>query len=108
MGTFLSKAILDFCIALGVVLGGSLLAGIASVIALQPPAETMRQVADHIKIWAIVVAVGGTIDPLRVIESNFLSGELNPIFRQLMYILVSFMGAHLGTELIQWIARSRG
>lgn len=108
MGEFLSKAILDFCIALGVVIGGSLLGGIASVITMQPPADTMRQIADHIKIWAIVVAVGGTIDPLRVIEANFLDGNLNPVFRQLMFILVSFMGAHLGTELIQWICRSRG
>lgn len=108
MGTFLSKAIMDFCIALGVVIGGSLLAGIASVITLQPPADTMRQLADHIKIWAIVVAVGGTIDPLRVIEANILDGNLNPILRQLMYILVSFMGAHLGSELIHWICRSRG
>ncbi|MCG7405848.1 YtrH family sporulation protein [Paenibacillus sp. ACRRX] len=108
MGTFLSKAIIDFGIAFGVVLGGSLLGGIASVIALQSPAETMKHIAEHIKIWAIVVAVGGTIDPLRVIESNFWVGNLSPVFKQLMFILVSFLGAHLGTELVQWMCRARG
>ncbi|MBD8500190.1 MULTISPECIES: YtrH family sporulation protein [Paenibacillus] len=108
MSPFMSKAIIDFGIALGVVIGGSLLAGIASVLALQSPIETMRQVSEHLKIWAIVAAVGGTIDPLRVIETNFWVGNLYPVFKQLMFILVSFLGAHMGTELIQWICRARG
>ncbi|WP_195571890.1 YtrH family sporulation protein [Paenibacillus sp. 1001270B_150601_E10] len=108
MSDFLSKAIIDFCIALGVVVGGSMLAGIGSVIALKSPVDTMRHIAEHLKIWAIVAAVGGTIDPLRIIETNFMLGNLPPVFKQIMLILVSFLGAHLGTELIQWICRARG
>jgi len=107
MGSFLSKALLDFFIAFGIVLGGAILAGIGSVIALQPPSDTMRHIAEHLKIWAVVAAVGGTIDPIRVIESNFWMGNLNPVFKQLIFIFVSFLGAHLSTELIHWICRER-
>ncbi len=107
MGSFMSKALLDFFIAFGVVLGGSMLAGIGAVIALQSPVDTMKYIAEHLKIWAVVAAVGGTIDPIRVIESNFWLGNLSPVFKQLLYIFVSFVGAHLGTELIQWICRGR-
>ncbi|CAH8716177.1 YtrH family sporulation protein [Paenibacillus thiaminolyticus] len=107
MGTFLSKALIDFFIAFGVVLGGSILAGIGAVVALQSPVDTMQHISEQLKIWAVVAAVGGTIDPIRVIESNFLDGNLSPVFKQLLYIVVSFIGAHMGTELIQWICRSR-
>lgn len=71
------------------------------------PVDTMQHISEQLKIWAVVAAVGGTIDPIRVIESNFLDGNLSPVFKQLLYILVSFIGAHMGTELIQWICRSR-
>lgn len=107
MGHFFSKALLDFFIAFGIVLGGSILAGIGSVISLQPPADTMRHIAEHLKVWAVVAAVGGTIDPIRVIESNFWLGNLNPVCKQLLYIFVSFLGAHISTELIYWLCRGR-
>lgn len=77
MGTFLSKALIDFFIAFGVVLGGSILAGIGAVVALQSPVDTMQHISEQLKIWAVVAAVGGTIDPIRVIESNFLDGNLS-------------------------------
>lgn len=78
MNVFLSKAVLDFFIACGIVLGGAMLGGIGAVVSLQPPTQTMLDIADRIKIWALAAAVGGTIDPMRVIESNMLGGNLSP------------------------------
>lgn len=108
MSTFLSKTIDEFLIAFGVVLGGSILAGIAAVITMKNPMQHMGDIADNIKIWAVVVAVGGTIDPIRSIQSNFLEGQVSPAVKQILYIISAYFGAHFGTTLIQWICRGGG
>lgn len=108
MDDFYTKAAFSFFIAFGVVLGGAMLAGVGSVFLLTPPKVRMIQVASNIKIWALVAAVGGTIDPIRVIESHMLEGYLSPAAQQIGYILFAFLGAHMGTELIQWMCRNGG
>lgn len=106
---FLSKAIQDFFVAFGVVFGASLLAGMASIATMQPPgpAETMRQLAENVKIWAVVVAVGGSIDPIRFIESSVSAGYISPAVKQILLIVCAFLGAHSATELIRWICGPR-
>jgi hypothetical protein len=108
MSAFISKMIDEFLIAFGVVLGGCLLAGIAAVLTFKDPTRQMETIAENIKIWAMVVAVGGTIDPIRSIQSNFLLGEMNPAIKQILYIISAFIGAHLGTTLIHWICKGGG
>ncbi|MGG1312109.1 MULTISPECIES: YtrH family sporulation protein [Cohnella] len=108
MNRFYAQATLDFCIAFGVVLGAAMLAGMASLFLWRPPADTMLDVAGRIKIWAVVVAIGGSIDPIRVIESHVMKGYLSPAVEQIGYILCAFLGAHLATELIQWLCRNAG
>ncbi|SFS44452.1 Sporulation protein YtrH [Paenibacillus sp. 453mf] len=105
--SFMSKVILDFFIAFGIVLGGSMLGGIGAVISMQPPTQTMLDVAGRIKIWALAAAVGGTIDPMRVIESNMLDGNLSPAIKQILYLIFAFLGAHMGTELVKWVCTIR-
>ncbi|EFM10244.1 conserved hypothetical protein [Paenibacillus curdlanolyticus YK9] len=105
LNSLLTKAIIDFLIAFGVVVGGSLLAGIGSVLVLASPAAYMLETATKLKIWAIVAAVGGTIDPMRYIESNMLEGHLSPVAIQIFYIICSFLGAHVGTELVKAICK---
>lgn len=105
MNYFLSKAGLDFFIAFGVIIGGSTLAGIGSVFMLLPPAATMLDTAARLKIWAIVAAIGGSIDPVRVIERNIALGQLSPAVQQICFILVAFLGAHLGSELVRLICK---
>lgn len=100
---FSSMAMECFFVAFGVVVGGCLLGGIGAVLMLQSPAAAMLHIANRIKIWALVAAVGGTIDPLRVIESNVMEGHLSPAFKQILYFVTGFVGAHMGTELIKWI-----
>ena len=105
---FYSQATLDFFIAFGVVLGAAMLAGMASLFLWRPPQETMLDIAGRIKIWAVVVAIGGSIDPIRVIESHVMEGYLSPAIQQIAYILFAFLGAHLATELIHWLCRNAG
>ncbi|GAB6988473.1 hypothetical protein JCM16418A_05230 [Paenibacillus pini] len=81
--------------------------GVGAVLSLQPPTQTMLDVADRIKIWALAAAVGGTIDPMRVIESNFLGGNLSPVIKQILFLLFAFLGAHMGSELIKWVCSSK-
>ncbi|WP_407669642.1 YtrH family sporulation protein [Paenibacillus kobensis] len=105
LNSILSKAILDFLIAFGVVVGGSMLAGIGAVLVMTPPSISMLETAAKLKIWAIVAAVGGSIDPMRYIESNLLEGHFSPVAVQIFYIVCSFLGAHVGTELIKAVCR---
>ncbi len=105
MSYFLMKAGLDFFIAFGVVLGGSLLASFGAVFMLMPPAAVMVDTAARLKIWAIVAAVGGSVDPVRVIESNIIEGHLSPAAQQICFIIFAFLGAHTATELIKLIGK---
>jgi hypothetical protein len=108
MSMLYTKMAFSFFIAFGVVLGGALLAGVGSVFLWTPPRVEMLKVAGNLKIWALVAAVGGTIDPIRVIESNMADGHLSVAFQQISYILFAFLGAHMGTELIQWMCKNGG
>ncbi|SMF76590.1 Sporulation protein YtrH [Paenibacillus uliginis N3/975] len=107
MSIFLSKAILDFFIAFGIVVGGAMVGGVGAVLSMQPPTLTMLDIAGRIKIWALAAAVGGTIDPMRVIESNMLDGNLSPAIKQILYLIFAFLGAHMGSELVKWVCSSR-
>ncbi|MFE5318811.1 YtrH family sporulation protein [Paenibacillus sp. NPDC056579] len=108
MVSFLTKCVFDFFVAFGVVLGGTMLGGIAAVLMMEPPTQRMLLISEQIKIWALVAAVGGTIDPLRVIESNLAGGFISPAIKQILLIVFAFIGAQSGTALIQWICRGGG
>jgi hypothetical protein len=107
MGKFSATFILDFFVAFGMVVGGSILGGISALFFNQPPLATMERLAEQLKIWALVAAVGGTFDVLRVIETGFLGGQLSPVAKQLLYLLSAFIGAQLGTVIIAWLAKVR-
>ena len=103
MGPFVSVLALDFFIAFGIVVGACMLGGVGAVLTFQPPTYVMLEIAKRIKIWAMVTAVGGTIDPLRVIETNFMEGHLSPAFKQILYFVSAFVGSHMATELVKWV-----
>lgn len=102
MGEFWSTTVLNYCIALGVVLGGTLLGGIGAFFGNEPPMDTMLRMSEHLKIWALVAALGGTFDTIKSFEVHILGGEMSQVFQQLIFILSAFFGAHFGTVLIRW------
>lgn len=104
MALFVTKLITHFLVAFGVVMGATIFQGFASVLTLQPPSNTMKSFAANIKIWAVIAAVGGTIDPFRAIETNFLEGALSDAMKQILLIISAFLGAHIGTKFMQWLS----
>lgn len=108
METFLSRLAINFFVAFGILVGGCLIGGVGAVLVLKPPSSTMMSIADNIKVWAMVTAVGGTIDPFRVIETNFAEGYISPAIKQILYFVSAFIGAQIGHDLIRLICRGGG
>lgn len=103
MSDFWSTTILNYFIALGVVLGGTLLGGIGAFFGNDPPMYAMLKLSEQLKIWAMVAALGGTFDTIKSFEVHILGGHLHQVFQQLIFILSAFFGAHIGTILIRWL-----
>jgi len=100
MSKFASDVTLLFFVALGVVVGGALSAAIAAVVTGQLPMSTMKTVAERLKLWAAVAALGGTFYTLQALEAGFLDGQLRNVARQVLYIVAAFAGAQLGLIII--------
>jgi Sporulation protein YtrH len=94
--------ILHFFVAMGMVLGGSLVGGVAAVLTHGRPTDTMMMLADQLKIWALVSTLGGTMDTIRVIETGLLGLNLGPVARQFMYLVAAFLGCQVGYLLVRW------
>lgn len=60
MPGFGAQLALTFCLALGVVLGGSLFGALGGLLTGYP-ARTMWRLAGELKPWAVVAAIGGDI-----------------------------------------------
>lgn len=88
-------------VAFGVVIGGSLFAGLAAMLVGSLPMRAMVEVADQLKLWGTFAALGGTFTAIRSIESGLFSGELGVAARQIVHVLAAFLGAHLGYILIR-------
>jgi hypothetical protein len=102
MKQFLGTIILDFFVAFGVVVGGSLLGGLGAFVIGQPPMHMMKDLAVKLKIWAVVAAIGGTVDTLSVIERGFFEGAHGEIFKQIIFIFSALLGAYTGSFLVKW------
>ncbi|KXZ39908.1 Sporulation protein YtrH [Alkalithermobacter thermoalcaliphilus JW-YL-7 = DSM 7308] len=108
MTIFISNLIYSFLISFGVIIGAALFAGVAAVINNHPPVKTMFDVASSIKIWAVVVALGGTFSSFEIIEQGLFKGEIKSVIKQMGYIIFAFVGANLGynfIKLIRWCSQ---
>jgi hypothetical protein len=97
------EILLPFFTALGIVLGGSLIGSISYLLVPGSPLSLMLILARDLKLWGILVAIGGTMPTLRIIESGLFQGELLLLFRQLGVIVSSFAGANLAYWLLATI-----
>lgn len=105
MSSFYTSIVQNFLVAVGVVIGASLFAGLGAVITNQPPGRVMLDVANSIKIWAIAASLGGTFSSFAVIEKGIFEGEIKTLIKQAFYILISLTGANTGYELIKLLQR---
>lgn len=106
--TYWSNLIMDFCVALGIVIGGALCGGIAALWAGQQPMATMDRLASQLKIWALVATLGGAMDTLRKFEAGVLERQITPIGKQFTYLVAAFVGAHLGYLVVHWMTGDGG
>jgi hypothetical protein len=88
--------IYNFFIALGVILGGSLFGCTAAILCNERPIKMMLIFCDQLKLWAIIVALGGTFSSFEMLDLGLLKGEFKTVIKQLLYILSAFGGAHMG------------
>lgn len=96
----MSKIIPVFFIALGVVLGGSFIGSVGGILINQPPLKVMVDIADDLKLYAIISAIGGTFTNLRLLEGVLFKGDLLIIIQQFFILLSAFIGAQLGYWII--------
>ncbi|HLV09883.1 MAG TPA: YtrH family sporulation protein [Halanaerobiales bacterium] len=96
----MNKTIPVFFIALGVVLGGSFIGSIGGLLIRESPLKIMASIADDIKLYAIICAIGGTFTNLRLLEGVLFRGNLMIIFELFFILLSAFLGAQLGYWLI--------
>lgn len=104
METFSQKMLLIFFTALGVMLGSSILGSMAAVFAKIPPARTMMRLADDIKIWAIVAAIGGTFPTIEILGSGLFEGQIRATIKQVLFIISAFLGASVGHWILSALA----
>lgn len=97
------KLISIFFVSFGIVFGGSLMSGIGAVLTKQSPILIMKSVALDIKFWAILSAVGGSIDTLRGFETGFIGGHLSIAVRQIFYIISAFAGATIASYILLFL-----
>lgn len=95
----------SFFIALGVILGGSLIGGIAAFFTNQPPITVVNGLSESLRIWAIIAAIGGTFDTVYSLERGLLNGETRDIIKQILWIISAYSGAHTGSVIISWITQ---
>lgn len=107
MSNFSSNLLYNFLIAFGVIVGASAFAGLGAVINNHPPLKTMINVAGTIKIWAVAVALGGTLTSFEAIDQGLWKGELRAVIKQVAYILIALIGANVGYSLIKLIQRCK-
>lgn len=87
---------MPFCIALGVVLGGTVIGALSSLVGPESPFYRMERLAEDIKLWAVVVALGGTWPTLQAMDSGLFRGDIVTLARQLAMIMAGFSGAQVG------------
>jgi len=102
---FMPAFIHSYFIALGVLLGGSLIGGIGAFISGEPPLEEIFRMANRLKIWALVAAIGGTFDAFYSFERGILLGQTKDIFKQFLLIISAMGGAHTGWTIISWLTQ---
>lgn len=99
------KMIMYYFVAFGVVIGGSLFGGLGAFLVKQPPIETMEDLSEQLKIWALVVALGGTFDSFKVFESSIFNGNLFSMAKQILFITVAMIGAYTGQLVVHWLVK---
>ncbi len=100
---FFAQFIHCFFIALGVILGGSLIGSIGAFATGDAPLTEVLRIAKKLGIWAIVAAIGGTFDAIENLQKGFLEGPFIEVLKQGLLILSAMGGAKVGMIILEWL-----
>ncbi|SHF78444.1 YtrH family sporulation protein [Ornithinibacillus halophilus] len=101
---FFASLIHCFFIALGVILGGTLIGSIGAFATGEPPFTEMGRLAKKLRIWAIVAAIGGTFDAIENLEKSLgPNGSALDIFKQVLLIVSAMGGVKAAMLMISWL-----
>lgn len=100
---FMATMINCYFIALGILLGGSLIGGIAAFLIGEPPLTMIGRIAKSLKIWAIVAAIGGTFDAITNFQRGLFDGVPLDIFKQVLLIVSAMGGTQTASKIISWL-----
>lgn len=95
----------SYFIAVGVMLGGSIIGGLSAFVTGEPSLTEISRIASNLRIWAIIAAIGGTFDAVYSFERGFLQGETKDLFKQFLLILSAIGGAKTGSLIISWMTQ---
>lgn len=93
-----------FFISLGIVLGGTIIGSVGASLTGHPPIKNMLELAEDLRLYGVVGAIGGSFTNLRLLEGSFFGGELWGIVRQLVILVTAFLGANLACWVISTLA----
>lgn len=102
---FFPVFIKSFFIAIGVLLGGSIIGGLGAFLVGQPPLTWIYRYSNSLKIWALVTAIGGTFDTFYSFERGIFQGATRDIVKQLLIIISAMGGAQCGALIINWLTQ---
>lgn len=102
---FFAAFIHCFFIAFGVMLGGTIIGSMGSFLTGEASYPAMNRIAESIKIWAIVAAIGGTFDAISNFQKGFLDGSTLDLFKQVLLILSAMGGVKCALVLIGWMTQ---
>lgn len=102
---FFAAFIHCFFIAFGVILGGSIIGSIGDFATGDSPLSSMNRIADRLRIWGIVAAIGGTFDALANVERGLFGGSTFDLVKQVLLIIAAMGGVKAGITLIEWFTQ---
>src|SRR5699024_4121877 len=67
------------------------------------PLSAIARIAQSLKIWAVVCAIGGTFDAIETFQKGLLAGSTIDLFTQFMLIISAMIGVRTALLFIGWI-----
>ncbi|SDK43067.1 YtrH family sporulation protein [Sediminibacillus albus] len=102
---FVFSLIHCFFIALGVIMGGSIIGCIGYLATGDPPLTSVSTIARRLRIWAIVAAIGGTFDAISNFEKGILEGSTIDLVKQVLLIVSAMAGVQTSLLIIEWLTQ---
>lgn len=104
---FAARLLQAFLVALGVDLGGALLAGAGAALTGDFPLRRMTDWAEELKLWGVIAALGGSFEPLRNIEAGLFAGQVRLLVKEVAILCTALAGAHAAYLLLTSLAGVR-